>query len=227
MIPRADCLRAAAMPEAVLKRSLLAIVMTLFCGLSLELGLRSTAMAVDPRFPDWPCMQIKVPELSVAALWSGPSIDDVGTAWQEDPATRDLVARLAARRIPLDDAQTAISDFLTGSAGERQQMAKLVFAGLFATLNQERSQVMDGIERFYRQQKVFAEKTRSEIAELRELQDATAHDQSKIDELANRVAWDTRIFEERRKTIGYACEVPILIERRLFALARMIEQSIQ
>ena len=41
------------------------------------------------------------------------------------------------------------------------------------------------------------------------------------------MTWDTRIFEERRKTIGYACEVPVLIEQRLFALARMIEQSIE
>jgi hypothetical protein len=193
---------------------------------SIELALQTAAIAADPRFPDWPCNQIKVPEISVAAVWSGPSIDDVADAWQDDPSTRDLVARLAARRTPLAQAQKMISDFITGNTAERRQKAKLVFAGVFATLNRERSQVMDGIERFFRQQKVFAEKTRSEIAELRELQDAADHDQSKIDELANQVTWDTRIFEDRRKTISYACEVPVLIEQRLFALARMIEQSI-
>jgi hypothetical protein len=193
---------------------------------SIELALQTAAIAADPRFPDWPCNQIKVPEISVAAVWSGPSIDDVADAWQDDPSTRDLVARLAARRTPLAQAQKMISDFITGNTAERRQKAKLVFAGVFATLNRERSQVMDGIERFFRQQKVFAEKTRSEIAELHELQDAADHDQSKIDELANQVTWDTRIFEDRRKTISYACEVPVLIEQRLFALARMIEQSI-
>jgi len=193
---------------------------------SIELALQTAAIAADPRFPDWPCNQIKVPEISVAAVWSGSSIDDVADAWQDDPSTRDLVARLAARRTPLAEAQKMISDFITGNTAERRQKAKLVFAGVFASLNRERSQVMDGIERFFRQQKVFAEKTRSEIAELRELQDAADHDQSKIDELANQVTWDTRIFEDRRKTISYACEVPVLIEQRLFALARMIEQSI-
>jgi hypothetical protein len=193
---------------------------------SIELALQTAAIAADPRFPDWPCNQIKVPEISVAAVWSGPSIDDVADAWQDDPSTRDLVARLAARRTPLAQAQRMISDFITGNTAERRQKAKLVFAGVFASLNRERSQVMDGIERFFRQQKVFAEKTRSEIAELRELQDAADHDQGKIDELANQVTWDTRIFEDRRKTISYACEVPVLIEQRLFALARMIEQSI-
>ena len=193
---------------------------------TIELALQTTAIAADPRFPDWPCNQIKVPEISVAAVWSGPSIDDVGDAWEQDPVAKDLIARLAARRTPLDEAQKMISDFITGSAAERRQKAKLIFAGLLASLNRERSQVMDGIERFFRQQKAFAEKTRSEIAELRELQDGADPDQSKIDDLANQVNWDTRIFEERRKTISYACEVPVLIEQRLFALVRMIEQSI-
>jgi hypothetical protein len=193
----------------------------------LDLALRGAAMAADPRFPDWPCVQIKVPEISIAAVWSGPSIDDVGNAWEEVPIIRDLVARLAARRTPLDEAQNAISNFIIGNAAERGQKAKLIFAGLFATLNAERGQVMNGIERFSRQQTAFADRIRREIAGLRELQDAPAHGQAKLDELANRIDWDTRIFEERRKTIGYACEVPVLIEQRLFALARTIQQSME
>jgi hypothetical protein len=59
------------------------------------------------------------------------------------------------------------------------------------------------------------------------LQDATDRDQGKVDELASRIEWDTRIFEERRKTIGYACEVPVLLEQRLFALARTIQQALE
>ena len=53
------------------------------------------------------------------------------------------------------------------------------------------------------------------------------HDQTKVDELISRVEWDTRIFDERNKTIGYVCEVPVLIEQRLFALARAIQQSLE
>ena len=109
---------------------------------ALVLALRGTSLAADPRFPDWPCNQIKVPEISVAAVWAGPPIDDVGNAWEEDATIRDLVARLAARRTPLDDAQKAIADVITGSESERQKKAKLIFAGLFKTLNDERSDVM-------------------------------------------------------------------------------------
>jgi hypothetical protein len=193
----------------------------------IALGLRGMGFAADPRFPDWPCVQIKVPQLSVAAVWAGPPIDDAERAWEQDPAVRELAARLAARRTPLEDAQKAISDFITGSADEREQKAKLLFAGLFNTLDRERSAVMNGIERFSRQQKEFVAKIRAETTELRNLQDSADHDAVRTDELATRVEWDTRIFEERKKTIGYVCEVPVLIEQRLFALARTIQESLE
>ena len=192
-----------------------------------ELVLRGMALAADPRFPDWPCNQVKVPEISVAAVWAGPAIDEVGNAWEEDAAIKDLIARLAARRTPLEDAQKAISDFITGTESQRQKKAKLVFAGLFKTLNHERSEVMQGIERYFRKQREFSDQIRSTILQLRELQDRPDPDQSRIDELTNRVEWDTRIFEERRKTINFVCEVPVVIEQRLFSLARTIQQSLE
>jgi hypothetical protein len=193
----------------------------------LACALPSVALAADPRFPDWPCNQAKVPELSVAAIWAGPPIDDVGSAWESDPAVRDLVAKLALRRTPVEEAQRAIAEFVTGSEAERQRKAKLVFAGLFKTLDRERSVVMQGIERYTRRQREFAQQIRSAIQELHELQDRPNRDQGKIDELAGRVEWDTRRFDERRKTIGFVCEVPVLIEQRLFALARAIQQSLE
>ena len=52
--------------------------------------------------------------------------------------------------------------------------------------------------------------------------DATAT----VDKLGNEVAWDTRVFGERRHTIGYVCDVPATIERRLFSLARAIQEAL-
>jgi hypothetical protein len=199
----------------------------LIMAVAMELSLQGAALAADPRFPDWPCNQIKVPEISLAAVWAGPPIDDVQDTWQQDPTITDLVARLAARRTPLEEAEKAISDFISGKAAERQQKAKLIFAGLFQSLNQERGRVMNGIERFSRLQKGFADQIRSEIGQLRDLQNIADGDQGKVGELADRIDWDTRIFEERHRTIGYVCEVPVLIEQRLFALARAVQQSLE
>jgi hypothetical protein len=58
--------------------------------------------AADPRYPDWPCVQAKVPEVSLAAVWAGPELGDATDKWKEDMAVSALVERLAARRTPLD-----------------------------------------------------------------------------------------------------------------------------
>ena len=190
-------------------------------------ALPSAAPAFDPRYPDWPCVQAKVPELSAGAMWDGPSIADVGNTWLDDPKIKDLVARLAARRTPLDAARKAIAEFMAGgSDAEKQSKATKLFAGLFDTLGQERSEVMRGIERISRNEKDLAEKIRSDVATLHQLEDKPDRDQTKVTDLASQVEWSTRIFEDRRKTIRYVCEVPTTIEQRLFALARAIRQNL-
>jgi hypothetical protein len=185
------------------------------------------ASAADPRFPDWPCRQIKVPELSVAAIWAGPPIDDVGKAWEDDVQVSDLVARLAARRTPLDEAEKAAAVFVTADPRNKETRGKLLFAGLFATLNRERTTVMDGIERYAQRQKAIAAQIRAKAQQVRDLSDRANHDEKEIDDLGNAINWDRRVFEERRKTVGYVCEVPTLIEQRLGALARAIAQAME
>jgi hypothetical protein len=193
---------------------------------AVEAALLSPAGAADQRYPDWPCVQPKVPQMSVAAMWDGPSIADVGNSWQDDPKIKDLVARLAARRTPLDAAEKAVAEFVAGSAAEKQDKAKKLFAGLFDSLGTQRSEVMDGIERTARKQKELADKIRSDVTDLRALEDAPDQDQTKITPLASQVEWSTRIFEDRRKTIRYVCEVPTIIEQRVFALGRAIRKNL-
>jgi chromosome segregation ATPase len=187
--------------------------------------LRSPSHAADPRYPDWPCVQAKVPEISVAAVWEGPPIEQVANTWQNEPKIKDLVTRLAARRTPMQEAQKSIAEFLTGDATSKADRGRRLFAGLFETLNRERSEVMNGLERLARSEKELAEQIRTDTSALHELQDKSPPDPSKIDELATRVEWNTRIFEDRRKSIRYACEVPVIIEKRLGTLSRTIQQA--
>lgn len=184
------------------------------------------SLRADPRYPDWPCTQPKVPELSAAAMWSGPSIADVGTSWQDDSKVRELVEMIATRRTPLDTAQKAIADFMTGSPAENERKARLVFVGVFDTLSDQRREVMEGLGRVSRKETDLAEKIKSDVANLRELQDKADADQSEIKNLASEIEWSTRVFEDRRKTIRYVCEVPTTIEQRVFALARSIQQNL-
>ena len=58
-------------------------------------------------------------------------------------------------------------------------------------------------------------------------QDAQNAAPSRLAELVSRVEWSTRIFEDRRKSIRYVCEVPVQIEQRLFALGRAVQQAME
>jgi hypothetical protein len=186
----------------------------------------SFGYAADPRYPDWPCTQAKVPEISVAAVWAGPPLDDVSGKWKDDGKVSALVAKLAARRTPLEEAQKAITEYLSGAA-DKTASGKLLFAGLFDSLNAQRSQVLNGLERVTRKQREAADKIRTDTLALQALHGETPPDQAKIDELGNQLVWQTRIFEDRRNVIKFVCEVPTAIDQRLFALARTIQQEIE
>jgi hypothetical protein len=182
--------------------------------------------AADPRYPDWPCAQAKVPEISLAAVWAGPPLDDVHDKWKDDAKVSALVSKLAARRTPLDDAQKAITEYLAGAA-DKTMAGKLLFAGLFDSLNAQRASVMNGLERVMRKQREAADKVRSDTLALQAVQDASPPDQPRIDELGNQLVWETRIFEDRRRVVKFVCEVPTAIDQRLFALGRTIQQEME
>lgn len=184
------------------------------------------ARAADPRYPDWPCAQAKVPEISLAAVWAGPPLDDVAGKWKDNPNVSPLVAKLAARRTPLEEAQKAITEYLS-RATDKAASGKLLFAGLFESLNAQRSQVLNGLERVTRKQREAADKIRSDTRALQALQGEAQPDQAKVDELSNQLVWQTRIFEDRQRVIKFVCEVPTAIDQRLFALGRTIQQEIE
>ena len=169
---------------------------------------------------DWPCRQVKVASLSLEAIWSGPPIDRSSQALS-DPALSDLVSRLAARRTPLEEAQKLVGEYAQSAGEKRKERLTQLFARLYDKLDAERSQVIGGLERYGRAQKEAAQRLREDTQKLREAQDAR-HDAAEIKDLSTALAWNMRLFEERRKAVVFACETPALIEQRLGALARMI-----
>ena len=49
-------------------------------------------------------------------------------------------------------------------------------------------------------------------------------DIAKMQELTDRLNWETRIFEERVQSLTFVCEVPTLIEQRLYALSKTVAE---
>ncbi|MGH8513461.1 MAG: hypothetical protein ACREV8_05885 [Gammaproteobacteria bacterium] len=186
----------------------------------------AAAPKADSPESDWPCRQILVSRLSLAAVWSGPSIE--GLAWRNDQAVADIVARLAARRTPLEVAERAIADFAQSQGASKTKKLLSVFAGLFETLSDERTQVIEGLLRFGAKQKELAAKIRSEKALPQNGRGKEPPRASRDAETAARdLEWDLRVFDERRQSLTYVCETPALIEQRLFALDRVIQLCLE
>ena len=177
---------------------------------------------------DWPCVAIKVPEISVAAVWSGPALDGIQPAqWRDDAETSVLVARLAARRTPQAEAEQAIADFAKAAGPARKDRLLVLYAGLFASLAQERAQVVAGLDRFGKRQKELADQVRAETAAMRALQDKPDTDHRQLEDTVNQLTWNMRIFEDKRKSVSFVCETPVLIEQRLFALGRAVMAELE
>lgn len=186
------------------------------------------AVAADAANPDWPCVQRKVATLTSSQMWDGPAVDDLAQ-WRDNEEMRKLIAILANRRVPLEEAATAIGRFSSAQRqDQRDDALKLLFAGLLNIIDNDRAVVMSGIERFQQRQKARAAEIQRQGAAIRELRERAASDEKARAELAiaeERYNWDVRVFSERQQSLPLACEVPVLIEQRLFELGREIRSQ--
>ncbi|MBN8911470.1 MAG: hypothetical protein J0H65_05300 [Rhizobiales bacterium] len=174
----------------------------------------------------WPCVQRKVESLSVAAIWDGPSIEGV-KGWFREPGMSDLIELLSTRRVPVEEAEQAITTYVDGVPKEqRDEKLLLLFAGLFDKMAGQRRGVMSGIEKYQKSQQARAkelERQSTVIADLESKQPpGTTEDTPEIAALREKFNWAQRIFQERQSSIPLACELPVLIEERLYALTRTI-----
>jgi hypothetical protein len=180
--------------------------------------------------PDWPCIQHKVAKLTSAQMWDGPPVDDV-EEWRDNEEIGKLIPTLASRRVPIEQASAAIETFAAAQPKKKRDEAlKLLFAGLLTTVNADRAVVMSGIERFQRRQKARAEEIQRQGEAIRQLREKAATDEKARAELStaeDRYNWDVRVFTERQQSLPLACEVPVLIEQRLFELGREIRSRMQ
>lgn len=192
-------------------------------------GLMSSSYAaVDPKNPDWPCVQKKVENLSPMAIWDGPTLDE-HKDWFRAEKVPALVTKLASRRVAMEKATAAIDDFAKSlpEADRDAQLTKL-FAGLFDTVNTQRRAIIGGIEKYQRSQKSRAQELEQQGVDLAKLKgDIVVDDTAAVpeSEAEQKLYWAGRIFQERQGNIPIACELPAVLEERLFALTQHIRSK--
>ncbi len=176
--------------------------------------------------PDWPCMQRKVPQLSVGQVWAGPALPGNSAAWRRDPALSVLVGRIAARRTAMAQVEELIGQVSTADGQSRDSRLVALFAGVFQQISRERRQLIEGISRYAVKQRDLAAQiddlwVRIEAARAAAgAEDFDALD--RIEEMEDKLRWDTRIYQDRQKSLTYVCESPVILDQRAFAVARMI-----
>jgi hypothetical protein len=183
------------------------------------------ALAQTPA-EDWPCVQRKVPTISAGAIWSGPDLASA-SPWSEDSEAAQLAQKLASRRVDLDEADRLIEEFAKSAGKEKDVRLVRVFAGVLELINAERERILQGIQRYARGQRLLADRIREESDKIGAVRDEPAVQPSTdITEIERQFAWDKRIFEERRRSLTYVCETPIILERRAFEIARRIQERL-
>lgn len=190
---------------------------------SLVLLAASPAWAVgDPNDPNWPCVQRKVPEITLGAVWTGPAFDPKTVKWADDPEVAALVPLISQRRTPIADVEKAVTDFAATAGDRKAERLTLVFAGAFEALNGERRDVINGISRFATKQRAFADQVRATTADLDKFRSDPSADPMEVQARTDEMLTKTRVFEERQKALTFVCEVPVNIEQRLFAIGKAI-----
>ena len=179
--------------------------------------------------PDWPCMQRKVPHLAVAQLWSGPPLPET-PVWRDDPQLAHLVSLISARRTDLEQVKPTLDALGPAEGRSRDERLVALFAGVFHTIDTERARIIAGVERYAQKQRGLSEQIDAREDEIRQAQAAAKPDdndaQDRIDEMKDKLAWDVRIFQDRRRSLTYVCDSPVILERRAFAAARLIQSEL-
>ncbi len=193
-----------------------------------DAAMSATAAPGGPPTPDagWPCVQRRVGRISAGAVWSGPDPADAG-AWDKDFEAAALAQKLASRRTAIEDVDGLLDAFVQTAGGEKSVRLTRVFAGVLDLVNAERDRVLLGIGRYAHGQSRLADRVRSESDKMSDAAEAPDSTESKeLKDLESALKWDKRIFEERSRALIYVCETPVILERRIFDIARRIQQRI-
>lgn len=193
--------------------------------LMLAAAAPASAAVGEKDHPDWPCVQRKVVTLTSSQIWDGPPIEDLKD-WSADNEIVKLVPGLVSRRVPIGDAAAAIKAYADKvPAAERDQKLMRLFAGVLTRINEERTTVINGVERFQKRQRTRSEQIERESSEIIKLKEKAGKDaaaEKALAEAEEKHNWDVRVFQERQQNIPLACEIPVQIEARAFDLGREI-----
>lgn len=216
-------------------REVLARMLRTWCligGLAVSIVCWTPVYAASDADEGWPCVQRKIPVLSAGMMWAGPPVNEAAKSlWQTNGDVNALAVRLAARRTSLDEADKLIAGYAASVAADDKDLhLTALFAGVLDLINAERQQIMAGIEKYTRKQKSLAMaigKTRAELKAALKVAEPNEDERKLRRDLEQKLSWQSRIHHDREKSLTFVCESPVILEQRVFAIARSIANHLE
>lgn len=179
------------------------------------------AHAADFSDPTWPCVQRKVESLSPGLMWPARVDETKPPAKMATDAT-DLAAKLELRRVDLNEAEVLIAQFVSDHPDVTQDDMGQLFRHVFDKVNRDRRALIAGIGEYAHKQIALSARIDEARTEMNRLMAAPRPDQEAIDTLERQIAWDERVYQDRSRSLTYVCETPVLLEKRLYAIAQLL-----
>ena len=181
------------------------------------------AQVIDP---EWPCVQVLVPEIVSAVVWPKVIDESLIGAWKEDESLTAMVKKLSDLDEFTESERQLIADFAESVPEDsRADTLDMLADGIITLSNRRRTQYIEGIKRYTRQQISIAEQIESTLNQLVELEAQPAPEsvirQAEIEETLH---WHQRVYDQREHAIRSLCERPIELEEKLSEVLRELTQ---
>ncbi len=181
------------------------------------------AQVIDP---EWPCVQVLVPEIVSAVVWPKVIDESLIGAWKEDESLTEMVKKLSDLDEFTESERQLIADFAESVPEDsRADTLDMLADGIITLSNRRRTQYIEGIKRYTRQQISIAGQIESTLNQLVELEAQPAPEgvirQAEIEETLH---WHQRVYDQREHAIRSLCERPIELEEKLSEVLRELTQ---
>ncbi len=188
--------------------------------LLLLLSFEVNAQVTDPQ---WPCVQVLVPEIVSAVVWPLPIDESLTGTWNEDEALVTMVNQLSDLDELTDTNRQLIAEFVeTIPEALRVDRLNQLADGIVTLSNRRRMQYINGIKRYTRQQSSIANQIESTLNQLAEQPDS--QDVARRTEIEETLNWHQRVYDQREKAIHSLCERPVELEENLSLVLRELAQ---
>jgi len=191
--------------------------------LALLVSLAASARQQDP---EWPCVQVLVPEIVAAVVWPQVIDESISGTWRQN----DSLAAMAGKLSDLDEfaesERQLIAEFVAAvPLDARTDILNRLADGIVSLSNQRRVQYIAGIKRYTRQQISIASQIESTLNLLANMDaQADSGDSSKQAEIEETLHWHQRVYDQREHAIQSLCERPVELEEKLAAVLRELAQ---